>query len=60
MFRSFALAIAGLLLAAQVPDTGSPSELLTAGVLRITAGVAAVGVTIAAAGRIALSLSRRL
>jgi Ca2+-transporting ATPase len=35
-------------------------EPLTAGALRITAGVAAVGVTIAAAGRVALSLSRRL
>jgi P-type Ca2+ transporter type 2C len=35
-------------------------EPLTAGALRITAGVAAVGVAIAAAGRVALSLSRRL
>jgi Ca2+-transporting ATPase len=35
-------------------------EPLTAGALRITAGIAAVGVAIAAAGRVALSLSRRL
>ena len=35
-------------------------EPLTAGALRITAGVAAVGVAIAAGGRVALSLSRRL
>jgi Ca2+-transporting ATPase len=35
-------------------------EPLTASALRITAGIAAVGVTIAAAGRVALSLSRRL
>ena len=35
-------------------------EPLTASALRITAGVAAVGVAIAAAGRVALSLSRRL
>jgi P-type Ca2+ transporter type 2C len=35
-------------------------EPLTAGALRITAGVAAVGVAIAGAGRVALSLSRRL
>jgi P-type Ca2+ transporter type 2C len=35
-------------------------EPLTASALRITAGVAAAGVTVAAAGRVALSLSRRL
>jgi Ca2+-transporting ATPase len=35
-------------------------EPLTGGALRITAGVAAVGVAIGAAGRVALSLSRRL
>ena len=35
-------------------------EPLTASALRITAGVAAVGVAIAVAGRLALSLSRRL
>ena len=33
---------------------------LTAGAARITVGVAAVGVAIAVAGRVALSLSRRL
>jgi P-type Ca2+ transporter type 2C len=35
-------------------------EPLTASALRITAGVAAAGVTVAAAGRVALSLSRHL
>jgi hypothetical protein len=35
-------------------------EPLSAGALQITVGVAAVGVAIAAAGRIALSHSRRL
>jgi hypothetical protein len=35
-------------------------EPLTQGALRITAGVAAVGVAVAAAGRVAPSLSRRL
>ena len=35
-------------------------EPLTADTLRITAGVAAVGVAIAAAGRVVLSLPRRL
>ena len=35
-------------------------EPLTAGAVRITAAVAAAGVAIAVAGRVALSLSRRL
>jgi hypothetical protein len=35
-------------------------DLLTTGAVRITVGVAAIGLAIAVAGRVALSLSRRL
>ncbi|MGB8877037.1 MAG: cation-translocating P-type ATPase, partial [Solirubrobacteraceae bacterium] len=54
-----ALAAAFILSLTQVGATLGVKPL-TAGNLGITAGVAAVGVAIAAAGRVALSLSRRL
>jgi Ca2+-transporting ATPase len=57
---ALAAVIAAFMLSLTQAGAALGVEPLTADALRITAGVAAVGVTIAAAGRIALSLSRRL
>jgi hypothetical protein len=61
-FPAWALAalIAAFILSLTQVGSTLGVEPLNASALRITAGVAAVGVAIAVAGRVVLSLSRRL
>jgi P-type Ca2+ transporter type 2C len=61
-FPVWALAALGAALTLSLTQAGATLGVkpLTASALAITAGVAAVGIAIAAAGRVALSLSRRL